>query len=95
MRELDVEVVKFKTLRPGNQVKENKARPIQVELEEEQNKYNFFKKATNIRNTQTTGFKKVINSTDMTLLEQKELDKILREELKVRRNAGEKNIKRW
>ena len=36
--------------------------------------------------------KKITNTTDMTL-KQREMDKILRDELKTRREAGERNIK--
>ena len=50
------------------------------------------KKASKIRNTENEKLKKIIISSDMTL-KQREIDKILREELKMRRLAGEKNIK--
>ena len=54
MRELDAKVVKFKTIRLGKQVKANKARPIKVELEEEQDKYKILKKAASIISTNMT-----------------------------------------
>ena len=92
MRELRVEVERFRSIRLGKQVNVNRTRPIKIELEEERDKYKILKKAANIRNTQTAKFKKIIISADMTF-KQRELDKILREELKVRRNAGESDIK--
>ena len=90
--DIELEVARFKAIRLGKQIAANRARPFKVELEAEEDKYKFLKKAARIRNTQVEKFKKIIISADLTL-KQRELDKILREELKMRRDAGERNIK--
>ena len=92
IRELNIEDVQFKTMRIGNISIQNKVRPIKIELEEELDKFKILKRASNIRKTQTEKFKKIIITTDMTFKE-REINKILREELKARREAGERNIK--
>ena len=91
-REINVDIDTFKIIRLGKQFTRNKIRPVKVELKEESEKYKILKKPANIRNTEAEKFKRVIITTDMTL-KQRELEKILREELKVRREAGERNIK--
>ena len=90
--DIDLEVPKFRVIRLGKQIAINKARPVKVELEVEGDKYKFLKKAAEIRKTHVEKFKKIIISVDLTL-KQRELDKILWEELKMRRDAGERNIK--
>ena len=92
IRELYIDVDKFQTIRLGRQITVGRARPIKLELEEEKDKYKFLKRAANIRRTEIVKFKKIIITEDMTF-KQRELNKILREELKARRNAGERNIK--
>ena len=89
--ELELEELKFKTMRIGK-LAINKVRPIKIELEEESDKFRILKRAKNIRKTEIAKFKNIIITTDMTYKE-REINKILREELKARRDAGEKNIK--
>ena len=89
--ELELEELKFKTMRIGKLVI-NKVRPIKIELKEESDKFRILKRAKNIRKTEIAKFKKIIITTDMTFKE-REINKILREELKARRDAGEKNLK--
>ena len=79
-------------MRLGKQVTRNNPRPVKIELEGEQNKFRILKKAANIRKTEIGKVNKIIITTDMTIRE-RELNKILREELKTRREAGENNIK--
>ena len=78
-------------MRLGKVSIQNKVRPIKIELEEELDKFKILKRAANIRRTETEKFKKIIITTDMTFKE-REINKILREELKARREAGERNI---
>ena len=89
--ELELEDLKFKTMRIGKLIT-NKIRPIKIELEEESDKFKILTRAKNIRKTQIAKFKRIIITTDMTFKE-REINKILREELKARRDAGEKNLK--
>ena len=89
---MEVEVKNFEIVRLGNQIRDDKPRPLKLELRNEAEKFVILRKAANIRKTENEKLKKVIISTDMTL-KQREIDKILREELKRRRLAGEKNIK--
>ena len=68
----------------GNRIDLEKPRPIKIELESEGEKYKNLKRARKIKETSVEEFRKVIISGDMTN-HQRELDKILREELKERR----------
>ena len=65
-----------------------------MELRSEADKYEVLKKVTNLRrlglNNET--FKRTAITTDMSY-KQREAEKLLREELRERRQAGEKNIK--
>ena len=90
-RELEVNALKINIQRLGNKITE-KPRPIKIELENEATKYKILKKAGKIKTISEEELKQIIISGDMTL-KQRELDKILREELKERRLKGEKNIK--
>ena len=92
IEELEIEVENFETTRLGSQIKTNKPRPLKIELRKEVDKSKILRKAANLRNAREEKFKKVILSPDMTL-KMRELDKILRDELKMRRQAGERNIK--
>ena len=92
IREIGTDVETFRIIRLGKQKIKNKTRPIKVELSEEAEKYKILKKAANVRNLEAAKFKSIIITTDMTV-KQRELEKILREDLKNRREAGETDIK--
>ena len=92
LEKLEVTVEKFKSARLGNKINADKIRPIKIELEKEEDKYKILKGAGKIKNIEDEDLKKIIISPDMTI-KQRELDRILREELKNRRQAGETNIK--
>ena len=91
-RELEVAKMKINPVRLGRNVNAGKPRPIKIELENETEKVNILKKAGKIKTINIEELKHIIISSDMTL-KQRELDKILREELKDRRLKGERNIK--
>ena len=92
MKELAVEVEDYTAMRLGKQARDKKPRPLKIELKEEADKFKILKGATKLKNTRIEEFQKVIISSDMTL-KQREIDKILREELKMRKQAGETGIK--
>ena len=92
LKELEVTAPKMNLARLGKKLNIEKPRPIKIELENEGEKFKILKKAGRIRETDVEEFKKIIISGDMTI-KQRELDKILREELKERRQKGERNIK--
>ena len=91
-REIEVATMKINPIRLGKKVTAEKPRPIKIELDSEAEKFNILKKAGKIKTINIEELKHIIISSDMTL-KQRELDKILREELKDRRLKGERNIK--
>ena len=92
LEKIEVDIEKFKLFRLGNKINPGKIRPVKLEMAKEEDKYSILKGAGKIRNIEDEEFKKIIISSDLTL-KQRELDRILRDELKVRRQAGETNIK--
>ena len=92
LKELDVDIKNFEVSRIGKQVSRGIPRPIRVECNKESEKYEVLKKAASLRFSKNTDLKKVIINADMSFRE-RESQKLLREELKERRLAGERNIK--
>ena len=92
LRELNMDIKHFEISRIGKQNIKGKPRPIRIELNKESEKYEILRNAAKLRFTENEEFKKVIINTDMSLKE-REFQKLLREELKERRQAGERNIK--
>ena len=92
LNEIEVTAPKMNLARLGKRLDTEKPRPIKIELENEGEKFKILKKAGKIKEIDVEEFKKIIISSDMTI-KQRELDKILREELKERRQKGERNIK--
>ena len=92
LEKIEATVEKFNLVRLGNRVNPGKVRPIKLEMEKEEDKYNILKRAGKIKNIEEEEIKRIIISSDLTL-KQRELDRNLREELKARRQAGETNIK--
>ena len=92
LRELNMDIKYFEISRLGKQNTKGKPRPIRIELNKESEKYEILRNAAKLRFTENEDLKKVIINTDMSLKE-REFQKVLREELKERRQAGERNIK--
>ena len=92
LAELKVDVKNYEFSRIGKLSREGRSRPIRIELDKESDKYEIFKKAVNIKNTRNENFKRVIFSADMSF-KQRETEKLLRDQLRERKQAGETNIK--
>ena len=92
LREINVNVKNFEASRIGKKTLRNIPRPMRVEFSKESERYETLKKAASLRFTKKAELKKVIVSADMSFKE-RESQKLLREELKERRQAGEINIK--
>ena len=60
IRELNIEDIRFKSMRHGKIRLQNKVGPIKIELEEELDKFKILKRAASIRRTDTEKFKKII-----------------------------------
>ena len=92
LKELKTNVKNYEITRIGKQIIDGRPRPIRVELNRESDKYEILKGAFNLKTTRNETFKRVIITTDMSF-KQREAEKLLREELKERRQSGEKNLK--
>ena len=90
--ELNVNIKNFEVSRIGKQALRGIPRPIRIECNKESEKYEILKKAASLRFSKNTDLKKVVINSDMSFRE-RESQKLLREELKQRRLAGERNIK--
>ncbi|MPC77788.1 hypothetical protein E2C01_072255 [Portunus trituberculatus] len=84
----DAKIERIYRIGKGNN---DKARPIIVELNEAEAKWKLVKRAKNLKNASHARIKQVIIAPDLTRKEREENDK-LREELKLRRQAGGKWI---
>ena len=80
-----------KVIRLGRYNENNKPRPILVKLSGKQDKFRLLGKAKNLKNCENQELKKVIVAPDLTAKE-READKKLRDELKVRRERGENGL---
>ena len=92
LNELKTNVKNYETSRIGRKIMDGKVRPIRIELNRESDKFEVLKKLENLRHTKNRTLKKAIITTDMSF-KQREANKLLKEELKERRQAGEMNIK--
>ena len=90
--ELGTNVRNYEISRLGKQITEGRPRPMRIELIKESDKYAVLKGAFKLKNTRNETFKRISITTDMSY-KQREAEQILREELKERKRAGEKNIK--
>ena len=91
LKELEVVAKNYDVSRIGKFSKEGRARPIRIELSRECEKYEILKNAPKIRNTNNENFKRIILSTDMSF-KQRQLEKLLREQMVERKQAGERNL---
>ena len=92
LKELKVNAKNYEISRIGKQTIEGRPRPIRVELTKETDKFEILKNAVNLKTTRNETFKRVIVTTDMSF-KQRKAEKLLWEELKERKQSGEKNIK--